>query len=337
MLIRAAVVGAGSWGTTVAHLLAPNGPTVLWARDPAIAEEVDRTHRNPRYFPTHALHPALRATGMLTEAVTDVDLVVMGVPSHGFRATLEQLRGAIRPDVPIVSLAKGLEQGTHARMTEIVAEAMPGHPAGVLTGPNLASEIIAGLGAASVLAMTDLDVALDLQPRFTTPSFRVYTNDDVVGCELAGSLKNVLAIALGMADGLGMGDNTRAALITRGLAELSRLGAAMGGDPLTFSGLAGMGDLVVTCISPRSRNHHVGEQLALGRTIAEITADMSMVAEGVRTAPVVVELAEDHGVDVPIARQVNRVLAGEVHPQDAYRELLGRPSTAELRVPDRQG
>jgi glycerol-3-phosphate dehydrogenase (NAD(P)+) len=232
--------------------------------------------------------------------------------------------------VPIISLAKGLEQGSRKRMTEVIRDVLPGHPYGVLTGPNLAREILAGHAAATVLAMSDPTIAARLQSVFATAVFRVYTNDDVVGCEIAGALKNVMAIASGMADGLGTGDNTRAAVITRGLAELSRLGMALGGNPMTFAGLAGMGDLVATCISPQSRNRHVGEQLGRGRTIEQVIADMHMVAEGVKTAPVVMELAAEHGVEMPIAEQVCAVVTEGRPATEAYRGLLRRPPRREM-------
>ncbi len=330
MRIRVAVIGAGSWGTTVAHLAAHNAPTVLWARDPDVAREIDAEHVNGRYLAGYALHPDLRATSDIAEAVSGADVVVMGVPSHGFRSTLEDVRAHLRPWVPVVSLAKGLEQGSRKRMTEVIAEVLPGHPYGVLTGPNLAKEILAGDAAATVLAMSDDTIAVELQSVFATDLFRVYLNDDVVGCEIAGALKNVMAIASGMADGLGTGDNTRAAVITRGLAELSRLGMALGGHPMTFAGLAGMGDLVATCISPQSRNRHVGEQLGQGRTLEQIVEDMHMVAEGVKSASVVLELAEEHGVEMPIAEQVYRVLNDGCPATDAYRGLLGRRQRREM-------
>ena len=237
----------------------------------------------------------------LDEAVGTADVLVMGVPSHGMRDTAKELAPFLRPWVPVVSLSKGLEQGTRLRMTQVLEAELPGHPCGVLTGPNLAKEILAGDAAASVIAMDDPVIAEALQDVFAGEGFRVYTNPDVIGCEVAGALKNVMAIASGMADGLGTGDNTRAAVITRGLAELTRLGCAMGGHQVTFAGLAGMGDLIATCISPQSRNRYVGEQLGQGRTIDEIIEEMSMVAEGVKTSKVVMELAKEYGVRMPIA------------------------------------
>jgi glycerol-3-phosphate dehydrogenase (NAD(P)+) len=330
MEICAAVIGAGSWGTTVAHLLAHNTSTVLWARDPEVAVEVSERHANSRYLPGYDLHPNLRATHSLEDAVRQADLLVMGVPSHGFRSTLEEVKHHLRAWVPVVSLTKGLEQGSRLRMTEVINEVLPGHPYGVLTGPNLAKEILAGDAAATVLAMSDLTIGVELQELFASDLFRVYTNPDVIGCEVAGALKNVMAIAAGMADGLGTGDNTRAAVITRGLGELTRLGMAMGGNALTFSGLAGMGDLVATCISTQSRNRHVGEQLGKGRTIEEIIDEMNMVAEGVKTASVVMELSEQYDVDMPIAEQVYAVLNEGRPAAEAYRGLLGRRTGDEL-------
>jgi len=330
MRICAAVIGAGSWGTTVAHLLAHNSSTVLWARDPEVARDVHDDHLNRRYLADFPLHRELRATDSLAEAVAQADLLVMGVPSHGFRSTLEQVAEHLRAWVPIVSLTKGLEQGTRRRMTEVINDVLPGHPYGVLTGPNLAKEIMAGDAAAAVLAMSDDTIAGELHTRFATHLFRVYTNPDVVGCEVGGALKNVMAIASGMADGLGTGDNTRAAVITRGLGELTRLGVAMGGEAITFSGLAGMGDLVATCISAQSRNRYVGEQLGRGRGIDEIIAEMSMVAEGVKTASVVMELAEQYGVEMPIAEQVYAVINEGRTAEEAYAGLLGRAYRHEL-------
>ncbi len=330
MRISVAVIGGGSWGTTVAHLAAHNTPTLLWARDAVVADEINADHMNSKYLPGYTLHEDLRATSDLHEAVSQADVLVMGVPSHGFRETLVQCREHLRAWVPVVSLTKGLEQGTRKRMTEVIQDVLPGHPYGLLTGPNLAKEILAGDAAASVISMSDANVGGQLQRLFSTNLFRVYENNDVIGCEVAGALKNVMAIAAGMADGLGTGDNTRAAVITRGLSELSRLGAAMGGQILTFSGLAGMGDLVATCVSPQSRNRFVGEQLGRGRSIEEIIDEMSMVAEGVKTARVVMELADEYGIDMPIAEQVYAVCHEGRPAADAYRGLLRRESTFEL-------
>ena len=330
MPMQVAVIGGGSWGTTVAHLCAKNAPTTLWARREEVAIEVRDHHTNSAYLKGFELTPTLHATASMEEAVCSADLLVMGVPSHGMRETARELASCLRPWVPVVSLSKGLEQGTRLRMTEVLQQELPGHPAGVLTGPNLAKEILAGGAAASVVAMEDETIAEALQALFASDLFRVYTNTDVVGCEVAGALKNVMAIASGMADGLGTGDNTRAAVITRGLAELTRLGCAMGGHAPTFAGLAGMGDLIATCISPQSRNRYVGEQLGKGRKIEEITAEMNMVAEGVKTSKVVMELGEQYGVELPIAASVYNVVHEGAPATEAYRGLLGRHARAEM-------
>lgn len=330
MSTKVAVVGAGSWGTTVAHLCAHNAETHLYSRRPDVAEAINSTRENPRYLPGFVLHPELKASTDLAEVCADADVVVMGVPSHGFRAMLREAAPHVPASIPVISLAKGLERGTNLRMTEIIEVELPGHPAGVLTGPNLSKEILAGQAAAAVIAIADLAIGERLQEVFATDLFRVYTNTDVVGCEMAGAMKNVIALASGMADGLGAGDNTRAAVITRGLAELTRLGVALGGEPSTFAGLAGMGDLVATCISRQSRNRHVGEQLGRGRPIEAITAEMDQIAEGVKSAGVIVELARRVGVEMPIAEEVRAVIENGRTAEEAYRGLLKRPQTAEL-------
>jgi glycerol-3-phosphate dehydrogenase (NAD(P)+) len=322
--INVAVLGGGSWGTTVASLAAANAPTVLWCRSSEVADDINERHVNGRYLEGLELEPSLTATDDLHGAVAAADVLVVGVPSHTFRATLEAAAPSVRPWVPVVSLAKGLEQGTKLRMSQVITEVLPGHPAGALTGPNLAKEILAGDAAAAVVAMTDVEVARALQDVFASPLFRIYHNTDVIGCELGGAFKNVVALAAGMADGLGAGDNTKAAVITRGLAELARLGVALGGELATFAGLAGMGDLLATCISPQSRNRYVGEQLGRGRTLEDIIAEMEQVAEGVKTARVIMELADEAGVDMPIAREVHAVVTEGRTAEEAYRGLLSR-------------
>ena len=330
MLDKVAVVGAGSWGTTVAAMSARAAPTVLWARRPELAEIVAQSHENPDYLPGVQLPASLAATASLEEAVTGSDLVIMAVPSHGFRAVLAEVGAHVAVDVPLLSLSKGLEQGTHLRMTQVIAEVVPGHPAGVLTGPNLAREIASGQPAATVVAMADETVARSIQELLRSDTFRVYTNPDVVGCEVAGATKNVLAIAAGILQGLEFGDSSLAAVITRGLAELGRLGVAMGGDRITIAGLAGVGDLVATCTSHLSRNRMVGEQLGRGRPIADILAEMRMVAEGVKSARPLLELAGAHGVEMPIGEQVAAVLEGESSPAAAIRALMMRSAKPEF-------
>jgi len=329
MHIGVGVIGGGSWGTTVAHLAAHNAPTTLWARHEATCEEINAASTNSRYLEGYQLHPDLRADADLAAVVSGADVIVMGIPSHSYRETLMEVARHIRAWVPVVSLTKGLEQGTRLRMSEIANEVLPGHPFAVLTGPNLAKEILAGDAAASVLATHDPVVAGHLQHLFNTNLFRVYTNPDVVGCELGGALKNVIAIAAGMADGLGAGDNTKSAVITRGLNELSRLGEAMGGQAVTFAGLAGMGDLIATCMSPQSRNRYVGEQLGAGMAIDKVIAAMNMVAEGVKTAKVVMELSEEFGIDMPISSEVKGVCHDGLSAQEAYRGLLRREAGLE--------
>jgi len=319
--MRIAVLGAGSWGTTVASLLAGHHDCTVWARDPELAREIYERDANSRYLPGFTLPSNLNATADLEKAVHDTDLLVVGVPTHGFRAILADARPYLRPWIPVVSLSKGFERGTLLRMTEIIKDELPGHPPAALTGPNLAKEIMAGQAAASVVATKDLAVARALQAVMRRGLFRIYVNHDVVGCELGGAMKNVVAIATGIAQGLGVGDNTRAAVITRGLAELTRLGVAMGGEAVTFAGLAGMGDLIATCMSPLSRNRTLGEQLGAGKTLDEILGATRTVAEGVGTAFTVRELAGRYSVEMPVCREVYRVLAGEIPASEAYSGL----------------
>ena len=327
--LKVGLLGGGSWGTTVASLMTRNVPVTIWARNAATVDEINAHHTNETYLPGAALPDALSASNDIAETVADADVVVMGIPSQSFRSVLEEVKKHIRAWVPVISLTKGLELDTRMRMTEIINEVLPGHPVGVLTGPNLAREIMAGQAAASVIAMEDEIIVKELQDVFKSGLFRVYTNTDVVGCELGGVLKNIIAIAVGMGDGQGAGDNTRAALITRGLSEVTRLGVAMGGRPETFAGLAGMGDMIATCTSPQSRNRHVGIELGKGRNMQEIIDDMVMVAEGAKSAPAVIALAEKYGVEMPIARDVYRVVSGETNARGAYRGLLRVAAGAE--------
>lgn len=317
-----AVLGAGSWGTTVASIVAASAPTIVWARSPEVVADIQRHHRNRRYLGDVELHPELRATGELECAVSNADVLIMGVPSHGFRETLERVAPYVRPWIPVVSLVKGLEQGTDDRMTQIVAEVLPGHPAGVLSGPNIASEIIAGYAAAATIAMPDQNSASQLAELFRTERYRIYSTTDVLGVEIAGALKNVFAIAAGMADGLGAGYNTKAMVITRSVREMTRFGEALGGHHQTFSGLAGTGDLIVTCTSPASRNRRVGEAIGRGQTIDEALAGLKQVAEGVRTVGVVMEVANKLGLDMPIAAEVEGVVNHGRTAEEAYRGLL---------------
>ena len=319
--LRVLVAGGGSWGTTVAHLCAHNADTTLWARDVTTVNSINDYHLNPRYLPDYPLHPELTATSDLEEALDRSDLLVMGVPTAAYRETCEVIAPHLRPWVPVVSLAKGFEPGTMLRMSQIVEQVLPDRPVGVLTGPNLAKEIMAGHPTAAVIALADLNIARKLQQVFTTPTFRVFLHHDVIGCELGGALKNIYAIAAGMVEGRGQGDNARAAIITRGLAELIELGSKLGGEPLTLAGLAGMGDLIATCISPHSRNRTVGEQLGKGRSLEDVLGGMTMVAEGVKAAVAVHHLAERLGLEMPVCEEIYRIVNGDIAAADAYRGL----------------
>lgn len=331
MAHRVAVVGAGSWGTTVAAIAAQRAPTVLWARRAELAAAIGVSHTNPDYLPGVVLPEQLRATASVEAAVDGATLVIMAVPSHGFRDVLRRLAPHVAAGVPILSLAKGLERDTNARMTEVVRQELPDRPVGVLSGPNLAREIAVGQPAATVVAMTDPSVADEVQALLHTQRLRIYTNPDVVGCEVAGAAKNVLALAAGMSVGLGLGDSSLAALITRGLAELGRLVVALGGDPLTVASLAGVGDLVATCTSPLSRNRSVGVALGSGRTLDEVVGEMRMVAEGVKTAQPLVALAAAHGIEMPIGEQVAAVIDGRCTVPGALGALMARSAKPEFQ------
>lgn len=332
------VLGAGSWGTVVAALA--SGPVHLWARRDELAQEINATRRNARYTADLALPEGLVATSSLRAACEGAAAVLVAVPSAGFRAVAAGLFGLVEPDAPVLSLTKGIERGTHATMTGILRSCLPAASVGVLTGPNLAKELALGMPAACVVALGREEGARLVQERLHGPSFRVYTTSDVIGCEVAGATKNVLAIAAGVSDGLGFGDNTRATIITRGLAEMGRLGVAMGGEAVTFGGLAGVGDLVATCTSDRSRNRRVGIGLGGGLSLAAATARVGEVAEGVVSAEPLVALAEDRGVELPICEQVAAMVAGTATPREALAALASRPARAEwdlelLRGPTR--
>jgi glycerol-3-phosphate dehydrogenase (NAD(P)+) len=324
-----AVVGAGSWGTAVAALLATRTPTVLWSRRADLADSVNGRHENPDYLPGIRLPDSLVATTSMGDAVGGAVAVLMAVPSHGFRDVLRGLLPWLEPGAPVVSLVKGIEAGTNLRMSQIVADLAPANPAGVLCGPNLAREVAEAQPAATVVALPDAADAARIQALLHTKTFRVYTGTDVVGCEIAGATKNVMALAAGMCDGLGFGENTRAVLITRGLAELGRLGVTLGGQTLTFGGLAGVGDLVATCTSPKSRNRTVGFELGRGRPLVDIVGGMRMIAEGVKTAGPLLGLARAHGVEMPIVEQVEAIVEGRRSPRDALEALMDRPARAE--------
>jgi len=313
-------------------MAATSADTTLWARRAEVADTIASTRENAAYLPGIELPESLKSTADLGEAVTDADVVVFAVPSHGFREAVTATAGLIGSDSIVVSLSKGVERGTRLRMTQVCDEIldMPAARIGVLTGPNLAREVALGQPAAAVVAIPDPTAGEALQRLFMTPTFRVYTNPDVVGCESAGALKNVMALAAGMAHGLGYGDNSKAALVTRALAELTRLGVALGGSPRTFAGLAGMGDLVATCFSDQSRNRRVGVALGEGQSLDQIVAEMNMVAEGVKSTEAILQIAADHQMEMPIAEMVGAVLYEGQQPADMVEGLMTREAKAEM-------
>ena len=316
------VIGGGSWGTTIAHLLSRRFAVTLWARNPQTIDNINLDHTNPRFLGDAELSAKLKGTTNLQLATQSADLLVVAIPAQQFRAVLTDAEPFLQPGISIVSLSKGLEIETGSRMTEIIEQVCPRQTAALLTGPNLAQEIMAGYAAASVIATRSDRLQRELQDVFHSPLFRVYTNDDIIGCELGGVLKNIVAIAAGMSDGLGAGDNTRSAIITRGLAEMTRLGIAMGAKSETFAGLAGLGDLIATCTSEKSRNHTVGFKLGQGMTMSDIHRDMYMVAEGVKSAPAVMRLAEQFKVEMPIASEVTQLVIGQRDIQQSFKALL---------------
>lgn len=316
------VIGGGSWGTTIAHLLSRRFAVTLWARNPQTIDNINLDHTNPRFLGGAELSAKLKGTTNLQLATQSADLLVVAIPAQQFRAVLTDAEPFLQPGISIVSLSKGLEIETGSRMTEIIEQVCPRQTAALLTGPNLAQEIMAGYAAASVIATRSDRLQRELQDVFHSPLFRVYTNDDIIGCELGGVLKNIVAIAAGMSDGLGAGDNTRSAIITRGLAEMTRLGIAMGAKSETFAGLAGLGDLIATCTSEKSRNHTVGFKLGQGMTMPDIHRDMYMVAEGVKSAPAVMRLAEQFKVEMPITSEVTQLVTGQRDIQQSFKALL---------------
>ncbi|MBC9711611.1 NAD(P)-dependent glycerol-3-phosphate dehydrogenase [Streptomyces sp. TRM66268-LWL] len=330
--VKAAVFGTGSWGTAFAMVLADAGCEVtLWGRRPELAEAINSTRRNPDYLPDVELPERVKATTDAAEAAADADFTVLAVPSQTLRANLTRWTPVLAPDTVLVSLMKGVELGTAMRMSEVIADVTkaPAERIAIVTGPNLAREIAARQPAAAVVACSDEAVAKRLQAACHTPYFRPYTETDVVGCELGGAVKNVIGLAVGIADGMGLGDNTKGSLITRGLAETARLGLAMGADPLTFSGLAGLGDLVATCSSPLSRNHTFGTNLGKGMTLEETIAVTKQTAEGVKSCESVADLARRHGVEMPITDTVVDIVHNGKPPLVAVKELMSRTAKAE--------
>jgi glycerol-3-phosphate dehydrogenase (NAD(P)+) len=329
-----AVIGAGSWGTALSTVLADAQWQVrLWARQPALAEAIQRDRRNPRYLPELRLPEHVEATGELAQAAAGAALVVLAVPSDGIPDICDRLAPLVKEGQGVISAAKGLEHETGRRLSQVIEERLgPGRSGrvAVLSGPNLAPEVAAGIATASVAACPDGALAAAAQAAFGTPRFRVYTNPDVIGVELGGALKNIIAIGAGASDGLGFGDNTKAALLTRGLAEITRLGVALGAKAETFRGLSGMGDLVATCAGRKSRNHFVGYELAKGRALPDILREMGQVAEGVETTRAARRLAASVGVEMPITEAVHATLFEGVPPRDAVRSLMTRTWRDEL-------
>jgi glycerol-3-phosphate dehydrogenase (NAD(P)+) len=331
---RCAVYGTGSWGTAFAMVLADAGCEVtLWGRRAGLVEAVNTSRTNPDYLPGIELPPAVTATTDPAEAARDAEFTVLALPSQTLRGNLARWAPLLPADTVLVSLMKGVELGTAKRMSEVIEEVAkaPAERVAVLTGPNLAKEIADRQPAAAVVACTDESVARRLQAACHTPYFRPYTNTDVVGCELGGAVKNVIALAVGIADGMGLGDNTKASLMTRGLAETTRLGLAMGAEAHTFAGLAGMGDLVATCFSPLSRNHTFGTNLGRGMSLAETIAATRQTAEGVKSCQSVLDLARRHGVDMPITETVVSIVHEGKQPIVAVKELMSRSAKPERR------
>ena len=329
---RAAVLGAGSWGTTFAKVLADAGCSVLLhARRPELAETIGDTRENPDYLPGIRLPDRLRATADAADALADADIVVLAVPSQSLRGNLTEWAPLLPPEAVLLSLMKGVELGTTKRMSQVIGEVTGAGPDRVaaLSGPNLAREIAEEQPAATVVACTAHDRAAQVQAACHTPYFRPYTNQDLVGCELGGAVKNVIALACGITEGMGFGDNTRASLITRGLAETARLGAALGAEPTTFAGLAGLGDLVATCSSPLSRNRTFGERLGRGMSVEEVQQTTRQVAEGVKSCEPVLDLARAHGVDMPLTEAIVRVCHDGVPVTQIVKDIMSREAKPE--------
>ena len=329
---KVAVFGSGSWGTAFSLVLADAGnDVVMWARRKELSDAINVKHENTDYLPGVELPPSISATHDPAEACADASIIVLAVPSQALRSNLEHWSRHIPADAVLMSLVKGVEVGTTMRMSQVIEDVtgIGADRVAVLTGPNLSHEIAARQPAASVIACTDEQVAEMLQARCHSPAFRPYTNADVTGCELGGATKNVIALAVGMSVGLGFGDNAAATVITRGLVETSRLGEALGADPYTFSGLAGLGDLVATCSSPLSRNRTFGEKLGTGMTVDEAIASTRQVAEGVSSCGSLLDLATRNGVEMPIVEHVAALVRGELSPKEMLTSLISRAAKPE--------
>ena len=331
MTDQVGVVGAGAWGTTLAiKLAAAQRPVTLWAHTAEAGEELATLRENRRYLPGIVFPPNLRVATDDAYLSEPHRAFVLAVPSAHLRETLQRLRAALYAEASLLSVVKGIEQGTHLRMSEVIEEELPGRRVAALSGPNLAREIAAGLPAVSVVASRDAELAAEFGALLGSDRFRVYTNPDIIGVELSGALKNVVALASGFVDGLAFGDSAKAGIITRGLAEMTRLGVAAGADPMTFAGLAGVGDLIATCMSPLSRNRRAGELMASGISWTDAAAQLNGVAEGVDTVRGALQLASERGVEMPIAEQVDAVVHAGRPPLQAVAELMSRAQKDEL-------
>ncbi|MEO6666430.1 MAG: NAD(P)H-dependent glycerol-3-phosphate dehydrogenase [Nitrospiria bacterium] len=333
MVRSLAVIGAGAWGTALAHLMAQEGRRVrLWCYEPDVAAAIAERHINVRYLPGIPLAPTIVPTTDVAAAVAGVDAVLLAAPSHALRRVVTELAPHLPPGVPLVSATKGIEVESLALMTDVLDQVLPGrsHPIAVLSGPSFASEVARGAPAAVTLACRDAAVGRRLQEAFTTGHFKLFTTSDIIGVQIGGALKNVIALAAGGSDGLGFGANTRAALITRGLAEMMRLGVAMGGQPVTFSGLSGLGDLVLTCTDTQSRNRTVGYRIGRGEPLDRILGEASFVAEGVKTARAAYALSRKYRILMPIVEQVYAVLYDGKDPRKAVIDLMEPPVGDEL-------
>ncbi|HMF99791.1 MAG TPA: NAD(P)H-dependent glycerol-3-phosphate dehydrogenase [Gemmatimonadaceae bacterium] len=329
--MRCTVVGAGAWGTALADLLARNGHEVrLWAYEPDVVESINSKHENLRFLRGHALSPFVKALGDVQHAVEEAELVALATPSQVLRRIIKSASGSFPPSAPLVVATKGIEQGTLCLMTEVAEQEISGATVVAISGPSFAVEVIGCQPTAVVVASTSSDAAGIAQRAFSSPYFRTYTHSDVIGVELGGALKNVMAVATGIAEGLGLGFNARAALVTRGLAEMTRLGTALGAEAGTFAGLAGLGDLVLTCTGSLSRNRAVGVELGKGRKLEDVLKDRETVAEGVVTAQSARELAAREGVEMPIVDTVNRVLFEGQSARSAIAALMTRELRAEV-------
>lgn len=332
-MTRIAVLGAGSWGTAIAALLANKGYAVcLWARSQSTVENIKAAGQNDKYLPGVALPTGLHITSSLESALTQAHIAVIVTPSHGVRETIHNAAPYLHKEMYIVSATKGFELGSLLRMTEVIEEELsfPAERLAVLSGPNHAEEVGRGMPTTTVLAAKKKSIAEYLQDVFMTPTFRVYTNPDVVGVEIGGALKNIIALGTGIADGLNFGDNSKAALMTRGLAEITRLGMAMGAKPLTFAGLSGLGDLVVTCTSMHSRNRRAGIELGRGKRMDEVESSTGMVVEGIRTTKAAFALAQQYAVEMPITEQIYKILYEGKNPHVAVVDLMLRSKTHEV-------